>query len=53
MEKDGHDKNRLTIATLEGSFWVDPGDWIIKGIVGEFYSIKPDIFESTYEKVNE
>lgn len=42
----------LRIKTLEsggGSFCVDPGDWIIKGIKGEFYACKPDIFEATYE----
>jgi hypothetical protein len=30
-----------------------PGDWIIKGIKGEFYSAKPDIFAATYEPVEE
>lgn len=39
----------LTIATLEGSMWVDPGDWIIKGVKGEFYPCKPDIFAATYD----
>ena len=29
----------------------DPGDWIIKGVQGEFYPCKPEIFEKTYEKV--
>ena len=41
----------LTIETLEGIMRVDFGDWIIKGIKGEFYPCKPDIFEATYEKV--
>lgn len=44
---------RMIIATLEGGHWVDPGDWIIKGIQGEFYPCKPDIFEATYEKVSD
>lgn len=37
--------------TLEGNHIVCPGDWIIKGIKGEFYPCKPDIFEKTYEPV--
>ena len=39
------------IATLEGGHIVCPGDWIIKGVAGEFYPCKPDIFEQTYEPV--
>ena len=39
----------MRIKTLEGEMWADPGDWIIKGIKGEFYPCKPDIFEMTYE----
>jgi len=41
----------LTIPTLEGDHKADVGDWIIKGIAGEFYPCKPDIFEKTYEAV--
>lgn len=41
------------IKTLEGWQEVSFGDWIIKGIKGEFYPCKPDIFEATYEKVEE
>ena len=41
----------LRIVTLEGTMHASPGDWIIKGIKGEFYPCKPDIFEATYEKV--
>lgn len=40
------------IDTLEGGHIVSPGDWIIKGVKGEFYPCKPDIFEQTYEPVN-
>lgn len=40
----------LTIPTLEGDHIVKHGDWIIKGVQGEFYSCKPDIFEATYEQ---
>ena len=39
------------IDTLEGGHIVCPGDWIIKGVKGEFYPCKPDIFEATYERV--
>ncbi len=42
-----------TIRTLEGEFGAAPGDWIIKGVKGEFYPCKPDIFAATYEKVEE
>ena len=41
----------LTIHTLEGTHYASPGDFIIKGVQGEFYPCKPDIFEKTYEKV--
>ncbi len=41
----------LSIKTLEGVMRATIGDWIIKGITGEFYPCKPDIFEATYEKV--
>ena len=41
----------LVISTLEGEMICAPGDWIIKGVKGEFYPCKPDIFEATYEKV--
>lgn len=39
----------LTIPTLEGSHTALHGDWIIKGIKGEFYPCKPDIFGATYD----
>ena len=41
----------LGIATLEGSMFAAPGDYIIKGVAGEFYPCKPDIFKQTYEEV--
>lgn len=44
--------NHGWIDTLEGGHNVCPGDWIIKGVKGEFYPCKPDIFEMTYEKVD-
>lgn len=41
----------LVIPTAEGKMEARQFDWIIKGIKGEFYPCKPDIFEATYEKV--
>ena len=43
----------LRIHTLEGSMRADFGDWIIRGVKGEFYPCKPDIFAATYEPVGE
>lgn len=43
----------LTIPTLEGDHKADVNDWIIKGVKGEFYPCKPDIFKETYEEVIE
>jgi hypothetical protein len=40
----------ITIHTLEGNMRADKGDYIIKGVKGEFYPCKPDVFEQTYEK---
>lgn len=42
----------LKIETLEGTMRASVGDYIIKGVKGEFYPCKPDIFEETYEKVD-
>ena len=41
----------LVIKTLEGEHIASIGDWIIKGVSGEYYPCKPDIFEQTYEAV--
>ena len=43
----------ILIPTLEGEMAASLGDFIIKGIKGEFYPCKPDIFADTYEKVEE
>jgi hypothetical protein len=43
----------LRIDTLEGTMTAVPGDWIIKGVQGEFYPCKPDIFAATYELVTD
>ena len=40
----------LIIRTLEGDMRASVGDWIIKGVKGEFYPCKPDIFEATYSR---
>jgi hypothetical protein len=42
----------LVIQTLEGNMIAHVGDWIIKGVKGEFYPCKPDIFQATYEAVD-
>ena len=46
---DGFDYPVLKINTLEGAMTVKSGDWIIKGVKGEFYPCKPDIFAATYD----
>ena len=43
----------LTIPTLEGDHVARHGDFIVRGVKGEFYPVKPDIFEATYEPVEE
>ena len=42
----------LRITTLEGTMYADDGDWIVRGVKGEFYPCKPDTFEATYEPVD-
>jgi len=46
------DNEGVKIKTLEGTHIVSPQDWVIRGVKGEYYPCKPDIFEQTYEKVN-
>jgi hypothetical protein len=48
---NGEDWGRLAVFTMEGEHVATPGDWLIKGIQGEFYFCKPDIFAATYEAV--
>lgn len=43
----------FNIWTLEGLMQAKPGDYIIRGVQGEFYPCKPDIFKATYESANE
>lgn len=47
------DEHPLFIPTLEGEMRADIGDWIIRGVQGEYYPCKPDIFAKTYEPVTE
>ncbi len=42
----------LRIETLEGEMTANLGDWVVKGVKGEFYPIKADIFEATFELVS-
>lgn len=49
--KGSNNKLYANIHTLEGSMRVSEGDYIIKGVQGEFYPCKPDIFKQTYEEV--
>jgi hypothetical protein len=45
--------DQMLIETLEGTHRASPGDFIIQGVKGELYPCKPDIFEATYELVEE
>ena len=47
--KHDNDVECMAVKTLEGTMHAMPGDWIIKGVKGEFYPCKPDIFEATYD----
>ena len=47
-----HPLTGVVIETLEGDMLASKGDFIIRGVKGEFYPCKPDIFEMTYELVN-
>lgn len=45
-------QQKLEIITLEGIITASAGDYVIRGVQGEFYPCKPDIFEQTYERVD-
>lgn len=49
FREEGSPKVHMLIETLEGVMTSQVGDYIIKGVHGEFYPCKPDIFEETYE----
>ena len=48
-----HTSTGIVIPTLEGEHLASHGDWIIKGIAGEFYPCKPEIFAATYDLVDD
>ena len=48
-----YEYNCLFIPTDEGIMTANVGDWIIRGVKGEIYPCKPDIFEQTYERIDE
>lgn len=45
------DGGELIIKTLEGDLRVSPTDWVVRGVKGEFYPVKSDIFDQLYEPV--
>ena len=47
--RDGEGRYTMAIKTLEGNMHASFNDWIIKGVNGEFYACKPDIFSKTYD----
>ncbi|WP_313813007.1 hypothetical protein [Glutamicibacter sp.] len=49
VPKSGH-AHQMLVHTLEGTMTANVGDYIIRGVQGEFYPCKPDIFEQTYER---
>ena len=55
VQQHNHESNysqgSIYIRTLEGTMRADKDDWIIKGVKGEFYPCKPDVFAATYEPV--
>jgi hypothetical protein len=52
VDEDDDDVTQyVRIETLEGAMLAAPGDYVIKGVKGEFYPCKPDIFAATYEEV--
>ena len=51
--REGDEVYAVEIETLEGTMRADLGDWIIRGVQGELYPCKPDIFAATYEPAEE
>ena len=49
----GTDNAIMILSTLNGNVTVHSGEWIVKGVKGELYPCRPDIFEATYKPVNE
>lgn len=52
-ERHPRGRSKIIVRTLEGTILADIGDWIIRGVAGEHYPCKPDIFDATYEQVEE
>jgi len=52
-EEPDREAPSIIIPTLEGDRLTQQGDWIIKGVVGEFYPVRPKVFEITYEPAGE
>lgn len=52
LECVGNTTISITIKTLEGSMTANIGDWIIRGVKGEVYPCKPDIFKMTYDPID-
>lgn len=50
---NGGDWDFIAVKTLEGEMLCAPDDYLIRGVQGEIYPIKPDIFEATYEEVSD
>jgi hypothetical protein len=50
IEHEGDSPHTIAIQTLEGVITASARDWVIKGVAGEFYPCKPEIFAATYEK---
>lgn len=48
-EGEQYELENMRVFTLEGEMMIRPGDWVIKGVHGEFYPCKPEIFDATYE----
>lgn len=51
--RDDVTESKFWVKTLEGRMCCSYGDWLIRGIKGEVYPCKPDIFDATYERVEE
>lgn len=53
MDKNGDNIAQLSINTLEGTMWVARGDYVVRGVKGEHYPVKPDIFHELYDPAGE
>lgn len=52
FDEDEDDHDHLVIRTLEGQMRAEPGDFIIRGVIGELYPCKPVVFRATYEETS-